>query len=134
MSFYGKGGGSQRSERWAREDEAPRLLEVVPGLLQLRLELAEWSGDRIVLDSKRIQHIVVQRAPALFEVPCGDSGCRDGGFDVTAAVLRALRHEQPQFEGEAACFGSVGERPCQRVLRFRGLADWSQAPRDRGER
>ena len=117
---------ASRPERWVREDESPRLAETAPGLAALKLELSEASGERRVLDSARIQHVIVPRAAALFEVSCGDQGCRDGGFDITVEVLRALRHESHEFTGEVGCYGSVGDRPCERVLRFRGVAEWSR--------
>ena len=76
-----------RPERWAREDDSPRLADTAPGLAMLKLELSEVSGERRVLDSTRIQHVIVKRAAALFEVSCSDQGCRDGGFDITVEVL-----------------------------------------------
>jgi hypothetical protein len=97
---------------------------VAPGLASLKLELHETAGERKVLDSTRIQHVIVPRAAALFQIACGDPGCQDGGFDVTADVLRALRHESTHFDGEASCFGSVGYRPCERILKYHGVAEW----------
>jgi hypothetical protein len=126
VNFRSQSRATQRSERWAREDDAPRLREVAPGLITFKLELSEVSGERRVLDSVRVQHIMVPHAAALFEVPCGAPGCQDGGFDVTVEVLRALRHEKPDFSGSASCYGSVGDHPCQRELNFRGVADWSE--------
>lgn len=125
---------ANRPERWIREDESPRLADKAPGLAALKLELYEESGERRVLDSARIQHVIVPRAAAHFEVSCGDQGCRDGGFDITGEVLRALRRRSSNFSGETGCYGSVGDRSCERVLKFRGVAEWTndREPHDDG--
>jgi len=120
-----------RPERWVREDAAGRLQDLAPDLVRLRFELHETTGERRVLDSTRIQHVVVPRAAALFEVGCSDAGCRDGGFDITAEVLRALRDGRAEFSAESYCYGSVGDRPCERVLRCRGVAEWSRGRDER---
>lgn len=133
MTEYGRSSARHRPERWIREDAAARLQDMVPDLARLRFELYETSGERRVLDSTRIQHVIVPRAAALFEVGCSDAGCRDGGFDVTAEVLRALRHGMSEFSGESCCFGSIGDRPCERVLRFRAVAEWSRSRVERGQ-
>jgi hypothetical protein len=119
---------ANRPERWIREDESPRLQEAAPGLTALKLELFETAGERKVLDSTRIQHVIVHRAAAHFEIACSDQGCQDGGFDITPGVLRALRLQSPQFEGEATCLGSVGQRACDRMLKYRGIAEWRESP------
>lgn len=133
MTEHGKSSGRPRPERWIREDAAARLQDLVPNLAGLRFEFSETSGERRVLDSTRIQHVIVPRAAALFEVACSDPGCRDGGFDITVEVLRALRHESSEFSGEACCFGSIGERPCERVLRFRAVAEWARQRDESGQ-
>lgn len=125
LTGRGRSSRRHRPERWIREDAAARLQDMLPALARLRFELYEISGERRVLDSTRIQHVIVPRAAALFEVGCSDAGCRDGGFDITAEVLRPLRDGMSYFFGESCCFGSVGDRPCERVLRFRAVAEWS---------
>lgn len=133
MSDMREHGGSlaqHRSERWIREDEAARVQHMAPNVAGLRFEFHESPGEGRVPDSTRFQHILVPRAAAL-QVGCSDAGCRDGGFDITAEVLRALRERKSDVSGESCCFGSVGDRPCERVLKFRAVAEWGQ---DRQER
>lgn len=126
MTEHTRARSAGRPERWIREDASPRLEQVAPGLTSLKLELHETAGERRILDSTRIQHVIVPRAAALFEIACGEPGCQDGGFDVTVDVLHALRHRSTQFYGEASCYGTVGHRPCERVLKYRGVAEWSK--------
>src|SRR6266849_2479094 len=66
------------AERRRREEDAPRLCDQVPNLVSLKLEIEERSG---VTGVKHIRRVVVDRAPALFLVPCGDSKCADGEHD-----------------------------------------------------
>jgi|SRR5690606_2422827 len=109
---------SARLERWKREDQAARLSVEAPALIQLKLELCEVSNGRRVLDSTRIVHIVVPRAAARFEVPCGDDRCKDGGYDLTHEVMRNLRQQRRSFVGQDSCNGYLGDHPCGRVLQF----------------
>ena len=112
------------AERRRREDEAPRLQVAVPGLESLRLEIAEGRSSSIDADLSHVRKIVVEHAPALFILPCGDPGCRDGGHDVTSTILRSLRDRNPRFQGEDTCAGHVGTAPCPRVLRYVGIATY----------
>jgi len=107
-----------RLERWKREDEAVRLSAEAPALTRLRFELSESSNGRKVLDSTRVVHIVVPRAAALFEVPCSDARCKDGGYDLTRDVLHNVRHRRRSFVGQNDCNGYLGASPCTRVLMF----------------
>lgn len=109
---------SARLERWKREDEAARLSAVAPALVRLRLELSESSNGHKVLDSNRIVHIVVPRAAALFEVPCSDARCKDGGHDLTREVMHNVRQRRRSFVGQNNCHGYLGGSPCARVLLF----------------
>ena len=109
---------SQRfAERRRREDEAPRLLERVPELTGLKLEVEERRASSAVADSKHVRHVVVDRAPALFYIPCGDPACKDGGHDVTSPLMRGLTSHETHFECEDACSGSIGTAPCGRIVR-----------------
>lgn len=118
--------GAQRfAERRKREDESPRLIAEVPRLQSLALEVEERSEGSPVAEPTHVRRVVVQHAPALFVLPCGDSRCRDGGHDVTHAVMRALRAGETRFEGEDACAGSVGTGQCSRVLHFVGIATYA---------
>jgi hypothetical protein len=113
------------AERRKREDAAPRLTAEVPRLQSLTLEIQETSEGSSVAEPTHVRRIVVQHAPALFVLPCGDSRCKDGGHDVTHAVMRPLRAGETRFEGQDACAGSLGTAPCTRVLNFVGTATYA---------
>lgn len=114
-----------RSDRWKREDDAPRLKNEVPKLATLRLSLEEYSGGHTVAGTNRIQHVVVAQAASRFEIPCGDSKCEDGGHDLSRDMLSHLRAGHAEFEGSNTCTGHVVERPCERVLKYSALATYS---------
>jgi hypothetical protein len=114
----------RHAERRRREDEAPRLIATVPNLVSLKLQLQESKGDVSVAETGHIRHVVVAHAPLLFEMPCRDPACKDGGHDVTAAIARALKAGDTDFTGEHACTGYVGDAPCQRVLRYTATASY----------
>jgi hypothetical protein len=113
------------AERRRREDEASRLHEVVPDLVSLRLDIEERSDGGGNTHTRRV---VVDQAPALFLVLCGDPRCTDGEHDLTSAVMRALRTHETSFHGEDECRGSVGPSPCSRVIRFDAKAEYRLAP------
>src|SRR5689334_11753022 len=75
------------AERRRREDEAPRLLARVPKLESLKLEIEERRPEATSADVQHVKRVVVESAPALFEIACCDRACKDGGHDITRAVL-----------------------------------------------
>lgn len=103
------------AERLQREQEAPRLRDRVPALATLRLEITD-GRNLTSADSKHTRIIVVETAPALFSLMCGDHACRDGGHDVTHAVLDRLRAGATRFEVQDACYGNVGTAQCGRTM------------------
>jgi hypothetical protein len=108
------------AERRRREDEAPRLATEVPTLVSLQLDVEEHAG--VAGGSSHTRRIVVERAPALFLVPCGDPRCGGDEHDLTSEVMRALRYGETSFHGEDECRGSLGMGACSRVLRFNAVA------------
>jgi hypothetical protein len=118
---------SEAAERFAarrrREDEAPRLRTRVPNLVSLRLEVEERRAAGVAVDSRHVRHIV-DSAPALFVLPCGDPACKDGGHDVTSQMLRGLLAGTPRFEVEDACAGDVGTARCGRILKVTAIATY----------
>ncbi len=62
--------------------------------------------------------IVVERAPALFEIPCPEPACTNGGHDITRSVMQALRASSPTFEAEFTCQGDVAAGSCGRILKY----------------
>lgn len=113
-----------RTDRWKREDEAPRLKAKIPALLKLRLELEEFTEDRPIVGTRRVRHIVVDQAAALFEIPCSDSKCEDGGHDITSEIMSRLSARPASFEFDNGCPGYLGGHPCGRVLRVIGQAEY----------
>jgi hypothetical protein len=116
----------RQQERRRREAEAPRLAATVPSLEKLRLEVSERSANIARPEHTHTRHVVVESAPALFVVPCHDSRCKDGGHDLTARILSALKSKQARFEGEDACAGVVGSAACSRVLDYIGVATYQR--------
>jgi hypothetical protein len=112
------------AERRQREDEAPRLAAMIPGLQGLRLEVLEHSSSIARPESAHVRHVVVANAPALFVMPCHDTQCKDGGHDLTHEILAALRRRNARFEGEDACRGTVGSAGCSRTLGYVAVATY----------
>ena len=112
------------AERRKREDEAPRLKATVPHLESLELEFKESRAGVQMADVTHKRRVVIDRAPALFELTCQDSACKDGGHDITHDVLQALRSGVERFDGEDVCHGQVGNAECRRVLSFVGHATY----------
>ena len=107
-----------RTDRWKRENDAPRLNAEVPNLEALRMNLEEFSGGHRIVGTSRIQHVVVAQASSRFEIPCGDSKCEEGGHDLTREALGHLRAADEAFGGSSVCSGRVGERACDRMLEY----------------
>jgi hypothetical protein len=113
------------AERRRREDESPRLTAEVPKLQSLALEVREENATGPVAEPAHVRRIVVQHAPALFMLTCGDGRCKDGGHDVTHAIMRSLRAGETRFEGRDVCTGYVGTGQCSRVLHYIAIASYS---------
>jgi hypothetical protein len=112
------------AERRRREDQAPRLKLEVPTLESLHFEVDEMRGGEIIGGSAHTRRIVVESAPALFVIACSDRTCREGGFDLTAEIMRSLRSGATHFDGELACQGDLSYVRCGRVLRYRATAKY----------
>jgi hypothetical protein len=115
---------TSRSERWQRENDAPRLADRVPSVRTLRFELSETRDDHPIVGTRVVRHIIVARAAALFEFPCGDPKCIDGGHDVTGDVIGELLAKRLAFVGKSACRGYVGDHECGRSLAFQAAATY----------
>ncbi len=123
--IWRRGDAAERyAERRRREEEAPRLLAVVPTLESLRLEISEHRAGGTLSEAAHVRRIVVERAPALFVLPCHDAACKGGGHDITHEVMRALREKSEHFTGESPCNGSVGSSECRRVLAYVATATY----------
>jgi hypothetical protein len=118
---------SERTERWRREDAAPRLTTEAPSLQSLRLILRDFRVDSGLPGKERVQHVIVARAGARFEIPCSEPKCVEGGYDVTTEILQALKSRCETFEGVVSCRGTVREQPCRCSLSFVGHATYASA-------
>ena len=106
------------AERRKREDSAERLNKKVPALESMSIHIRERPADGSGYEIKYVKHIVVERAPALFEIPCVDRHCKGGGHDLTRKVLAALRKGKTEFEGKDLCSGDVEGERCDLELKF----------------
>ena len=124
MNWRGREAAERFAERRRREDDAPRLTQLVPDLESLSLEVQERRAGMSTGEAAHIRRIVVQHAPALFVMPCRDPACKDGGHDITQWMTRSLRAKLTQFESEDACMGVVGSATCQRVMHVIATASY----------
>ena len=108
----------RRLQRTEREQAAGKLLQRIPDLAGLSIAIHEARPGGCTSDNHYIRRVVLESAPALFEVPCSDTRCEDGGYDVTREVLHALAARQLQSEGHQSCRGRCGPIDCGRSLRW----------------
>jgi hypothetical protein len=113
------------TDRRQREDSSPRLTDLLPKLASLSIRIDERS---VIASPKYVRRIVVQSAPALFVLPCGNQSCTDGEHDITTDVLAGLRRQQRTFSGSHTCSGWVGSNRCERTMWFEVEADYSPQP------
>lgn len=107
----------RKALRNEREVAAGKLCDLVPDLTSLSLDVRE-KGPELVSDNHYIRRVVVAQAPALFDMPCSNPECVDGGYDFTAEVLAALSARKEHFEGQGACRGLLSALPCTRSLHY----------------
>jgi len=124
MNRRNRDAANRFAERRRREDEAPRLHAEAPTLESLKLELEERRSGAVSAEVSHIRRVVVASAPALFEVPCSNPSCSDGGHDLTTSIMSALRMRSHRFEGEDTCYGQVGNASCERVLKYVATATY----------
>ncbi len=117
----------RRVQRVQREDAAGKLLTLAPDLTSLSITIRETRPEGCVSDTQYTRRVVLEHAPALFEVPCAYPECEDGGYDVTREVLLSLAARHAHFEGEQSCRGRCGSLECTRVLRYAGTATYRDA-------
>jgi hypothetical protein len=118
-------------ERRQRADGARRLHDVVPELESLELEIHESREGQPGQEVTHKRYIIVARAPALFEIPCSDRKCCEGGHDVTATVMQHLLGHDRQFEGRHVCAGHLKDGDCAYELRFVASARYASVRRHR---
>ena len=110
-----------RSAQLRRDQEAaPKLRTAFPKVEQLRFDLRfEGGGSSTPVPQSRILH---PPARAHFTFPCPYSDC-NGGFDLAAAVDRAVASPAHRIEGVLECAGMRGgdggsKAPCSLHLHF----------------
>jgi len=127
--MHGRGKLSEAAMRSAdrrrREDEAPRLITRVPRLKSLKLEIEERRPNAVSADVQHVKIVTVASAAALFDLSCCDRSCKDGGHDITRAILSELERGSTSFEGEDTCHGALGSTTCGRILKFVATASYS---------
>jgi hypothetical protein len=117
----------RRVQRDKREGAAGKLVQRIPDLTSLSIAIHETRPEGCVSDTYYIRRVVLEHAPALFEVSCSDPRCEDGGYDVTLDVIHALKSRQTRFEGHQTCRGRCGVLDCARVLRYVATATYREA-------
>jgi len=113
-------------ERRQRENDAPRLRDEVRQLASLALEIDEYRGAGTFLAARYTRRIVLEHAPALFEIPCTEERCKGGGYDLTHQIMRALKAGRTLFDGQEACAGQLGSGECGRTLRYTARASYAE--------
>jgi hypothetical protein len=113
--------GVTAEQRRLREDEAPRLRDQIPAVEELTILIEETTRDGVGATTHK-RRIVVDSAPALFEIACSDRDCIDGGFDITDQMMGALRSGKPIIEGEMTCSGTVADAPCSHTIQYTARA------------
>lgn len=106
--------------------ESPRIRDVVPRLLSVRLELSERRGEGQV-ECAYIKRIAIEHAPAVFMIPCGEPRCKHGSYDLTRPILSALQRQESRIEATDTCMGDVGTSQCGRVLHCVAVAEYAPA-------
>jgi hypothetical protein len=109
-------------QRRQREDDAPRLTDVVSGLAALSIRIDEKS---VITAPKYVRRFVVNSAPAVFIVPCSDQNCGEGGHDITTEVVGALRSHRRNFSGTHVCSGWIGSDRCTRTIWYEVEAEFA---------
>lgn len=116
-------------KRREREEAAKRLHQVVPELESLTLAISDTADNEGALPVSYIRHVVVTMAPAMFDLPCGDKKCEEGGYDVTQKMMRRLRDGDTRWSGKSKCRGSKKGEPCARELEFDAEASYAEEAR-----
>ncbi len=114
----------RRDQRVQREDAAGKLSKRAPDLATLSLVIRETRPEGCVSNTQYTRRVVVEHAPALFEIPCSYPQCEDGGYDVTREILAALNAHQEKFEGTVSCRGRCATLDCARVLYYVATATY----------
>ncbi len=112
-------------ERREKNDAAKRIKEIVPNLATMKLQVSEKpikaDADKAIT---HIKHVIVDRAPARFELPCCDHKC-DGSHDFTEFVLEGLQKKEASFSSTDPCGGAAKEGPCHFEMTITAMATYN---------
>lgn len=114
-------------ERRAREDSAGKLSAKVEGLTSLSIAITEKKPNAVTGDNTYIRRVVVDGAPALFEISCSSPGCEGGGYELTREVLTALGQRRERFEGQHSCRGRTRVADCGQELHYVATATYASS-------
>ncbi len=114
--------------RKQKDDVAQRLRDIAPDLASLQLEISEipvgtphTPGHAPTAEARDIvsyrKHIIIDRAPARFELPCHDHKC-NGAHNITQNVLGALRRKERCIEGSDPCGGETKQGACPYEMQY----------------
>ncbi len=108
---------ARRKARRDKEDGSARLRDAVPSLSALHFQVSSRHGRAQLAETRHLKRFIVDQAPALFEMPCTDKACKEGGHDMTRDILKALNAAEARFEVENDCRAG-----CGRTLQVVGVA------------
>src|SRR6476469_7730313 len=121
-----------RLERKAKRDEreaaAGKLIDRCPDLVTLDIAIHESGPKTAPNELRYIRRVVVEHAPALFDLVCSSGRCEGGGYQLTAEILAALDTHAPKLAGQQACSGRTAEgEECGSLVRYEATATYRKA-------
>ncbi len=88
----------------------PRLAELHPRTEEISAELSFKLADGKKTPPHR--RLFMPDMQAYFDMQCPDRNCSNGGFDLTAAVAKAVRDKTHETAGVLLCAGSRERETC----------------------
>lgn len=95
----------------------------MPRLAALKIAFSEGERDSATT-VEYVRRVVVERAPALFELRCTNPACKEGMHDLTDIVVSALRQGRERLEGQDPCLGALLNGTCGWVLQYVMTAEY----------
>jgi hypothetical protein len=114
------------ADRRQRENDAPRLHDVVPRLSALQIAFSDGEAGAIA-GVAHLRRVVIERAPALFSQRCANPSCK-GEHEITSELMAGLRRGEERIVGEDPCLAPVGSSSCHWVLSYVATANYAASP------